>query len=86
MILLFGVVHVLCRQQCQSVPPSRRAPCGQNWDHEDRCLAKTCCYDPNDKVNPCYYPGGGRPSRSGTCTSSKPRTLMLDSPTPALAS
>ena len=58
MILLFGVVHVLCRQQCQSVPPSRRAPCGQNWDHEDRCLAKTCCYDPNDKVNPCYYPGG----------------------------
>lgn len=42
--------------QCAAI--TNRAPCGQNWDTQERCEYRGCCFDGSDKVNPCFYPGG----------------------------
>jgi len=44
------------QDQCSMV--TNPAPCGQQSDTEEVCLAKGCCYNPNFKNIPCFYGGG----------------------------
>ncbi|XP_027755046.1 zona pellucida sperm-binding protein 4-like [Empidonax traillii] len=40
---------------CSAVPSQDRLPCASLPVSQGNCEAQGCCYDPRDRVNPCYF-------------------------------